>query len=125
MRFWRMAIRLWESTIFAPGLGEIFNTYGPRLNGDDGRVISNFIMQALRGEDLTVYGDGGQTRSFCYVSDEIDGIMRLSRSSEHLPVNIGNPHEWTVLECARAVLRVTGSTSRIVHGPLPEDDPSQ
>ena len=97
----------------------------PRLNGDDGRVISNFIMQALRGEDLTVYGDGGQTRSFCYVSDEIDGIMRLSRSSEHLPVNIGNPHEWTVLECARAVLRVTGSTSRIVHGPLPEDDPSQ
>jgi len=103
----------------------IFNTYGPRLHGDDGRVISNFIMQALRGEDLTVYGDGGQTRSFCYVSDEIDGIMRLSRSSEHLPVNIGNPHEWTVLECARAVLRVTGSTSRIVHGPLPEDDPSQ
>ena len=106
-------------------LVRIFNTYGPRLNGDDGRVISNFIMQALRGEDLTVYGDGGQTRSFCYVSDEIDGIMRLSRSSEHLPVNIGNPHEWTVLECARAVLRVTGSTSRIVHGPLPEDDPSQ
>lgn len=106
-------------------LVRIFNTYGPRLQGSDGRVISNFMMQALRGEDLTVYGDGSQTRSFCYVSDEIDGIMRLSRVDEHLPVNIGNPHEWTVLECARAVLRVTGSASRIVHHPLPEDDPAQ
>ena len=103
----------------------IFNTYGPRLQGHDGRVISNFLMQALRGEDLTVYGDGSQTRSFCYVSDEIDGIMRLAASEEHLPVNIGNPQEWTVLECARAVLRVTGSSSRIVHRPLPQDDPAQ
>src|SRR4029077_9495875 len=77
------------------------------------------------GEDLTVYGDGSQTRSFCYVSDEIDGILRLSRSEEHLPVNIGNPNEWTVLECARAVLKVTGSSSRIVHCPLPQDDPVQ
>lgn len=106
-------------------LVRIFNTYGPRLQGGDGRVISNFMMQGLKGEDLTVYGEGRQTRSFCYVSDEIDGIMRLSRSDEHLPVNIGNPHEWTVLECARAVMRLTGSSSRIVHRPLPEDDPSQ
>ena len=86
----------------------IFNTYGPRLRAGDGRVISNFLTQALRGEDLTVYGDGQQTRSFCYVSDLIDGILRLSRSEEHLPVNIGNPTEMTVLECARQVLAVTG-----------------
>jgi dTDP-glucose 4,6-dehydratase len=106
-------------------LVRIFNTYGPRLHGNDGRVISNFMTQALRGEDLTVYGDGKQTRSFCYVSDEIEGIMRLSRTDEHLPVNIGNPCEWTVLECARAVLRVTDSKSRIVHRGLPQDDPVQ
>lgn len=103
----------------------IFNTYGPRLQKNDGRVISNFMIQALKGEDLTVYGDGSQTRSFCYVSDEIDGILRLSRSNEHRPVNIGNPNEWTILECARAVLRVTGSLSRIVYRPLPQDDPTQ
>lgn len=106
-------------------LVRIFNTYGPRLSGGDGRVISNFMTQALSGEDLTVYGDGRQTRSFCYVSDEIDGIVRLARTDEHLPVNIGNPQELTVLECARAVLRVTGSKSSIVHRPLPQDDPSQ
>jgi dTDP-glucose 4,6-dehydratase len=106
-------------------LVRIFNTYGPRLQGSDGRVISNFMVQALRGDDLTVYGEGKQTRSFCFVSDEIEGIMRLSRVDEHLPVNIGNPHEWTVMECARAVLRVTGSKSRIVHRPLPQDDPTQ
>ena len=106
-------------------LVRIFNTYGPRLQGGDGRVISNFMVQALRGENLTVYVDGSQTRSFCYVSDEIEGIQRLSRIDEHLPVNIGNPHEWSVLECARAVLKVTGSSSIIVHRPLPEDDPSQ
>jgi dTDP-glucose 4,6-dehydratase len=106
-------------------LVRIFNTYGPRLHGNDGRVISNFMTQALRGEDLTVYGDGSQTRSFCYVSDEIEGIMGLSRIDEHLPVNVGNPCEWTVLECARAVLRVTGSKSRIVHRALPQDDPVQ
>lgn len=103
----------------------IFNTYGPRLQKSDGRVISNFMMQALRGEDLTVYGDGCQTRSFCYVSDEIDGILRLSRSDEHLPVNIGNPQEWTILDCAQAVLRVTGSASKIAYKPLPKDDPMQ
>src|SRR5579872_1132967 len=103
----------------------IFNTYGPRLQLNDGRVISNFMKQALRGEDLTVYGDGSQTRSFCYVSDEIEGILRLSRSNERLPVNIGNPDEFTIAECARQVLAVTGSKSRIRHVPLPEDDPRQ
>ena len=103
----------------------IFNTYGPRLQKNDGRVISNFMIQALKGEDLTVYGEGKQTRSFCYVSDEVDGILRLSRSDEHLPTNIGNPNEWTILECAKAVLKVTGSSSNIVYHPLPQDDPTQ
>ncbi|RRA48911.1 UDP-glucuronic acid decarboxylase family protein [Acidipila sp. EB88] len=106
-------------------LVRIFNTYGPRLGRDDGRVISNFVVQALRGEPLTVYGDGQQTRSFCYVSDEIDGIVRLAASSEHTPVNIGNPVEWTILECAETVQRVTGSSSPIVFEPLPVDDPMQ
>ena len=101
----------------------IFNTYGPRLQLNDGRVISNFMKQALRGENLTVYGEGSQTRSFCYVSDQIEGILRLSRSQEHLPVNIGNPDEFTVLDCARKVLEITGSSSKIRFAPLPEDDP--
>jgi dTDP-glucose 4,6-dehydratase len=101
----------------------IFNTYGPRLGAGDGRVISNFIVQALSGEDLTVYGEGKQTRSFCYVSDLIDGILRLSRSDEHMPVNVGNPDEWTILECASEVLEVTGSSSKIRFEPLPQDDP--
>jgi dTDP-glucose 4,6-dehydratase len=103
----------------------IFNTYGPRLQLNDGRVISNFMKQALLGTDLTVYGDGSQTRSFCYVSDEIEGILRLSRSNEHLPTNIGNPNEFTILECAHRVLKVTGSQSKIVYEPLPQDDPKQ
>ncbi len=103
----------------------IFNTFGPRMQLNDGRVIPNFMKQALRGDDLTIYGDGKQTRSFCYVSDEIDGILRLSRSSEHLPVNIGNPTEFTMLECAQKVLAVTGSKSRLRHEPLPTDDPKQ
>jgi dTDP-glucose 4,6-dehydratase len=103
----------------------IFNTYGPRLQLNDGRVVSNFMRQALRGEDLTVYGDGSQTRSFCYVSDEVDGFIRLSKSSEHLPVNIGNPNEFTILECAQHVLKVTGSKSKIAYQPLPQDDPKQ
>lgn len=106
-------------------LVRIFNTYGPRLQSSDGRVISNLMTQALHGEDLTIYGDGTQTRSFCYVSDEVDGILRLSRSNEHLPVNIGNPEEWTILECARQILEVTGSSSRVRFAPLPEDDPVQ
>ncbi|HXO32043.1 MAG TPA: UDP-glucuronic acid decarboxylase family protein [Candidatus Acidoferrales bacterium] len=103
----------------------IFNTYGPRLQLNDGRVVSNFMKQALRGEDLTVYGDGSQTRSFCYISDEVDGFIRLSKSSEHLPVNIGNPYEFTILECAQHVLKVTGSKSKIAYQPLPQDDPKQ
>ncbi len=106
-------------------LVRIFNTYGPRLQMSDGRVISNFLTQALKGDDLTIYGTGGQTRSFCYVSDEIEGILGLSRTEEHEPVNVGNPSEWTILECAKAVLRVTGSTSKIVYRPLPQDDPVQ
>jgi dTDP-glucose 4,6-dehydratase len=103
----------------------IFNTYGPRLQLNDGRVISNFMVQALRGEDLTVYGEGQQTRSFCYVSDEIEGILRLSRSDEHLPTNIGNPSEFTILDCAHQVLKVTGSKSAITFEELPQDDPKQ
>jgi dTDP-glucose 4,6-dehydratase len=103
----------------------IFNTYGPRMQLNDGRVVPNFMKQALRGEDLTVYGDGSQTRSFCYVSDEIDGFVRLAKASEHLPVNIGNPDEFTILECAEHVLKVTGSKSKISYEPLPQDDPKQ
>jgi dTDP-glucose 4,6-dehydratase len=106
-------------------LVRIFNTYGPRLQPNDGRVISNFMMQALQGHPLTIYGDGSQTRSFCYVSDLIEGILRLSRSNEHLPVNIGNPDEWTILECAREVLDVTGAGTEIIFMPLPQDDPTR
>ncbi len=103
----------------------IFNTYGPRMQINDGRVIPNFMRQALRGEDLTVYGKGDQTRSFCYVSDEVEGILRLSRSQESLPVNIGNPCEFTILECAQEIIQVTGSSSKIGYEPLPKDDPKQ
>lgn len=103
----------------------IFNTYGPRLQINDGRVISNFMKQALRGELLTVYGDGLQTRCFCYVSDEIEGILALTRVQESLPTNIGNPHEFTMLECARMVLQVTGWKSSVRFEPLPLDDPKQ
>src|SRR5438874_5194766 len=103
----------------------IFNTYGPRLQLNDGRVISNFMKQALRGEELTVYGDGKQTRSFCYVSDEVEGILRLAWSNEQDPTNIGNPKEFTILECAHEVLKATGSKSGIKFVPLPQDDPRQ
>jgi dTDP-glucose 4,6-dehydratase len=106
-------------------LVRIFNTYGPRLQKNDGRVISNFMVQALKGEDLTVYGEGEQTRSFCYVADEVAGILGLSRTDEHLPVNVGNPNEWTILDCAKTVIKVTGSSSKIVYHPLPQDDPTQ
>jgi len=106
-------------------IARIFNTYGPRMQPNDGRVIPNFMKQALRGEDLTVYGDGSQTRSFCYVGDEIEGLLRLAKSAEHLPVNIGSPSEFTILECAQRVLAVTGSKSKIRHQPLPQDDPKQ
>ena len=106
-------------------LTRIFNTYGPRLHPSDGRVISNFLMQALRDEPLTIYGNGSQTRSFCYVTDLIEGILLLSRSSEHLPVNLGNPGELTILECAQAVLEATGSKSELCFASLPEDDPAR
>jgi dTDP-glucose 4,6-dehydratase len=106
-------------------IARIFNTYGPRMQIRDGRVVPNFMRQALLSEDLTVYGNGSQTRSFCYVSDEIDGFLRLAKSDEHMPVNIGNPNEFTILECAQLVLKVTGSKSRIRYEPLPQDDPKQ
>jgi dTDP-glucose 4,6-dehydratase len=106
-------------------IARIFNTYGPRMQINDGRVIPNFMKQALRGKDLTVYGDGRQTRSFCYVSDEIEGFLRLAKSSEHLPVNIGNPTEFIILDCAKMVLAVTGSKSKIRYEALPQDDPKR
>ena len=106
-------------------LVRIFNTYGPRLHPADGRVISNFMAQALRGEPLTIYGDGNQTRSFCYVSDLIEGILRLARCDEHMPVNIGNPDEFTILECAQAILDATGSQSELRFEALPVDDPTR
>jgi dTDP-glucose 4,6-dehydratase len=101
----------------------IFNTFGPRMRPGDGRVVSNFLVQALRGEPLSLYGDGGQTRSFCYVSDEVEGIYRLFHSDEVEPVNIGNPVEFTIRELAAVVLDETGSASEIELHPLPEDDP--
>ena len=103
----------------------IFNTYGPHMRPDDGRAVSNFIVQALNGEDLTVYGDGGQTRSFCYVDDEVRGFLALLDADVVGPTNIGNPDEYTILQLAEMVLDVTGSTSRIVFEPLPVDDPTQ
>jgi dTDP-glucose 4,6-dehydratase len=103
----------------------IFNTYGPRMRPDDGRVISNFVVQALKGEPLTVYGDGSQTRSFCFVDDEIRGLIALLDSGEHEPVNLGSPNEFTILELAEIVLDVTGSSSMIERHPLPTDDPTQ
>jgi dTDP-glucose 4,6-dehydratase len=103
----------------------IFNTYGPRMQLNDGRVIPNFMKQALLGEDLTIYGNGLQTRSFCYVSDETEGFMRLAKSDEHLPVNIGNPGEFTILECAKRVIVVTGSKSKLRYEAMPQDDPKQ
>jgi dTDP-glucose 4,6-dehydratase len=106
-------------------LVRIFNTYGPRMQIDDGRVVSNFIVQALRGEALTVYGDGSQTRSFCFVSDEIRGFLALLDSDEAGPVNIGNPVEFTMLELAELVIEMVGSSATIEHRPLPSDDPRQ
>ena len=105
----------------------IFNTYGPRMHPNDGRVVSNFIMQALRGDDITLYGSGLQTRSFCYVDDLIDGLMRMMHNSHGLigPVNIGNPNEFTMVELAQAVIAQTGSRSKMVYRPLPGDDPKQ
>jgi dTDP-glucose 4,6-dehydratase len=101
----------------------IFNTYGPRMRVNDGRAVPAFISQALRNEDVTVFGDGSQTRSFTYITDLVDGILRLMQSSLNEPVNIGNPREMTIAEIARTIIRMTGSKSRIVHQPLPTDDP--
>jgi len=105
----------------------IFNTYGPRMNPNDGRVVSNFIVQALRGEDITIYGDGTQTRSFCYVDDLIEGMIRYMNMNEKYPgpINLGNPGEFTMLELAQKVIQLTGSSSQITHMPLPKDDPQQ
>jgi UDP-glucuronate decarboxylase len=105
----------------------IFNTYGPRMAADDGRVVSNFIVQALRGEDLTVYGDGTQTRSFCYADDLVEGFIRLMNADDNVvgPINLGNPGEFTMIELAEKVLRLTGSNSKLIHMPLPQDDPKQ
>ena len=105
----------------------IFNTYGPRMNVNDGRVVSNFIVQALKNEDITIYGDGKQTRSFCYVDDLIEGMIRLMNSPKEFtgPVNVGNPGEFTMLELAQKVISLTGSDSKIVYEPLPSDDPMQ
>src|ERR1700712_166493 len=105
----------------------IFNTYGPRMHPNDGRVVSNFIVQALQGQDITLYGDGSQTRSFCYVDDLIEGFLRFMATNSDVtgPINIGNPHEIPVKELAERVIKIIGSTSRIVHRPLPQDDPLQ
>jgi UDP-glucuronate decarboxylase len=108
-------------------VARIFNTYGPRMHPNDGRVVSNFIVQALQGKDITLYGDGSQTRAFCYVDDLIEGLIRLMRTDGSVtgPMNIGNPHEIPVSELAQRVIRLTGSRSKIVHRPLPQDDPTQ
>jgi UDP-glucuronate decarboxylase len=108
-------------------VARIFNTYGPRMHPDDGRVVSNFVVQALTGRPITLYGDGSQTRAFCYVDDLVDGLVRLMESPEDLtgPVNLGNPVEWTVAELAEKVLELTGSKSEIRRAPLPSDDPTQ
>jgi UDP-glucuronate decarboxylase len=108
-------------------VARIFNTYGPNMHPNDGRVISNFIVQALKGDEITIYGDGNQTRSFCYVDDLIDGLIRLMRSPADFigPVNLGNPSEYTIRQLAEEVLRLTGSRSKLTFKPLPSDDPMQ
>jgi len=106
-------------------LVRIFNTYGPHMDPEDGRVVSNFVIQALKNEPITIYGEGHQTRSFCYVSDQVEGMLKLIESDEHDPINIGNPGEFTMIELAEKVIAATGSSSEIVHKPLPPDDPTQ
>ena len=118
-----LCMAYWREYQVNIGIVRIFNTYGPRLDPADGRVVSNFVCQAIQGNDLTVYGDGSQTRSFCYVDDEIRGILALLDSNERGPINIGNPAEFTMLELAATVMEVTESKSKIVYRPLPSDDP--
>jgi nucleoside-diphosphate-sugar epimerase len=120
-----LCMAFWREFSADIGIVRIFNTYGPRLDPNDGRVVSNFVCQALQGQDLTVYGDGSQTRSFCFVDDEIRGIVSLLDSTERGPINIGNPDEFTMLELADIVLELTKSKSQIVYRPLPSDDPLQ
>ena len=117
----------WRQNQLRIKVARIFNTYGPRMHPNDGRVVSNFIVQALRGNDITLYGDGSQTRSFCYVDDLIDGLVRLMSTKDSVigPINIGNPTEYSILELASLIIEMTGSRSRIVHRPLPENDPRQ
>ena len=108
-------------------VARIFNTYGPRMHPNDGRVVSNFVVQALLGRDITVYGEGSQTRSFCYVDDLVDGLMRLMQTGDDItgPINIGNPNEVSIRELAQLIIEMTGSSARLVHRPLPQDDPRQ
>jgi UDP-glucuronate decarboxylase len=108
-------------------VARIFNTYGPRMHPNDGRVVSNFIVQALKGEDITLYGDGGQTRSFCYVSDLVEGLIRLMNTGDDVtgPINLGNPGEFTIRQLAEKIIEMTGARSKLVHRPLPQDDPRQ
>ena len=120
-----MCMAYWREYRANIGIVRIFNTYGPRLDPIDGRVVSNFVRQSIQGEDITVYGDGTQTRSFCYIDDEIRGILALLDSSERGPINIGNPVECTMLELAEVVLELTASKSKVVFRPLPSDDPLQ
>jgi UDP-glucuronate decarboxylase len=108
-------------------VARIFNTYGPRMHENDGRVVSNFVVQALQNQDITVYGDGSQTRAFCYVDDLVDGLVRLMATPAEItgPINLGNPGEFTIKELAQKIIDLTGSSSKIVHMPLPTDDPRQ
>ena len=117
----------WRQNKLRIKVARIFNTYGPRMHPNDGRVVSNFILQALRGQDITIYGDGTQTRSFCYVDDLIDGLIRLMAAADELvgPINIGNPREFSMLQLAKSIIDLTGSASKIIHRPLPQDDPRQ
>lgn len=125
-RFAEAAVSSWvRSYGLDAGIARIFNTYGPRMRVDDGRVVSNFVVQALAGRPLTIQGDGSQTRSFCYVDDQVSGLIALMDSKESGPINIGNPDEWTVLQLAKLVVELTGSTSALTHRPLPTDDPTQ
>jgi UDP-glucuronate decarboxylase len=117
----------WRQHALRIKVARIFNTYGPNMHPHDGRVVSNFIVQALQGEAITIYGDGSQTRSFCYVDDLVEGLVRLMASEDAVtgPVNLGNPREFTMIELAQLVLDLTGSASKLVHRPLPQDDPRQ
>jgi UDP-glucuronate decarboxylase len=117
----------WRQHKVAIKVARIFNTYGPRMHPNDGRVVSNFVIQALLGRDITLYGDGSQTRSFCYVTDLIDGLIRMMRTSAEVtgPINIGNPAEFTIVELAETIIALTNSRSQIVRRPLPQDDPKQ